>query len=292
MDREREQTAQSFGEEVVKVVRFRVQRFRPEEGKAYVQEFQVPVYRGMTVLDGLHYVRDNLDSTLAYRFSCRMGVCGSCGMFINGFPRLACQTQILELGSDTVDVRPMPNYPVVKDLVPDLGPLFEKHRTVRPYVIRDPRELEQPTGEFLQKPEELEEFLQFTYCIKCGLCLTACPTVATDPQYLGPQALAQAYRYCKDTRDAGMDERLKVAAGTEGPWRCHLAGACSEACPKGVDPALGIQLLKRLALLRRWRLKKPHRPAPLAGERTGVSRRPGIPEPPPPTVESEGSASS
>ncbi len=281
-----EHSGQALSDEIVREVVFRVQRYSPGQDRPVTREYRVPVTRGMTVLDGLHYIRDNLDATLSYRFSCRMGVCGSCGMYINSFPRLACQTQILELNSDLVDVRPMPNYPVVKDLVPDLSQLFAKHREVQPFIIRNEQELEHPTAEFLQKPEELLRYLQFTYCIKCGLCLTACPTVATDPRYLGPQALAQSYRYCADTRDAGAEGRLRIAAGRDGVWRCHLAGACSEACPKGVDPALGIQLLKRLAVLRALSLKKPHSPAPVAGKRTGVERRPGIPQPPPPTVES------
>jgi len=275
----------TFGEEVVKEVIFRVQRFSPGQKSPYLREYRVPVRRGMTVLDGLHYIRDNQDPTLSYRFSCRMGICGSCGMYINGFPRLACQTQILELNANIIEVRPMPNYAVTKDLVPDLQSLFDKHRSVRPHVLREEPEMDHPTGEFSQSPEELESFLQFAYCIKCGLCLTACPTVATDPNYIGPQALAQAYRYCVDTRDASSEERLRAVAGPEGPWRCHLAGACSEACPKGVDPAFGIQLLKGLIVGRNLGLKKPHKPAPVAPKQTEAQRRPGIPEPPPPTVE-------
>ncbi len=272
-----------FGEEIVKEVLFRVHRFSPDGGGARMQEYRVPVRRGMTVLEGLHYIRDNLDATLSYRFSCRMAICGSCGMFINGLPRLACQTQILELESDLIEVRPLPNYRVIKDLVPDLSPFFEKHRSLMPYIIRQ----DEPEGELLQSPEELNAYLQFAYCIKCGLCYAACPTVATDEEYFGPQALAQAFRYTTDSRDGGWEVRMKVACSPEGLWHCHFAGACSEACPKGVDPALAIQLLKREAVFVRWGLKRPHPPAPEAPEVTEGKRREGIPEPPPPTVSKE-----
>jgi len=171
-------------------------------------------------------------------------------MFINNLPQLACQTQVLHLGTDVVTVAPLPNYPNVKDLVPDLEPLIEKHAAIKPFIIHPkPREIDEPTGEFLQTPEEREAFSQFTYCIKCGLCLAACPTVATDPLFLGPQALAQAYRYTADNRDCGLQERLEAIDAFHGPYQCHLAGACSQACPKGVDPALGIQLLKRTLVL-------------------------------------------
>lgn len=225
------------------------------------ERYQVPVERGMTVLDCLQFIREEIDPTLAYRSSCRMAICGSCAMMIQGRPRLACQTQALELG-DRVEVGPLPNYRVVKDLVVDLSGLFEKHRALMPYILRP----EEPIGELLQSPEELERYLQFAYCTKCGACLSACPTAATDPSFLGPQALAQAYRWTVDTRDGGGMQRLQRAVAPEGLFRCHFAGACSEACPKGVDPALALQRLKRLALEVRWRLRQLHPPAPLAPE--------------------------
>ena len=103
----------------------------------------------------------------------------------------------------------------------------------------------QPTREYRQLPDQVEAFEQFSYCIKCGICVAACPTSASDPQFSGPQALGQCYRYCADSRDGGARGRLELADSNHGAWRCHLAGACSEACPKGVDPALAIQLLKR-----------------------------------------------
>ena len=232
-------------------ITFRVHRFDPDTDAAPSwKEYRLHVTEGMTVLEALHEIKAQQAPTLAWRSSCRMGVCGSCGMFINALPQLACQTQVLHLGTDFVTVAPLPNYPNVKDLVPNLEPLIEKHAAIKPFIVHPvSREMETPTGEFLQTPEEREAFSQFTYCIKCGLCLAACPTVATDPLFLGPQALAQAYRYTADNRDCGLQERLEAIDAFHGPYQCHLAGACSQACPKGVDPALGIQLLKRTMVL-------------------------------------------
>lgn len=230
---------------------FRVRRFDPETDSApHWDSYTLNVVEGMTVLEALHQIKAEKEPTLAWRSSCRMGVCGSCGMFINDLPRLACQTQVLHLGTDVVTVAPLPNYSNVKDLVPNLEPLIEKHAAIKPYIIHPkPQEVEEPTGEFLQTTEEREAFSQFTYCIKCGLCLAACPTVATDPLFLGPQALAQAYRYTADNRDCGLQERLETIDVFHGSYQCHMAGACSVACPKGVDPAFGIQLLKRTLVL-------------------------------------------
>jgi len=273
-------------QEVLKTVTFRVFRFNPEKDKKpHFDTFQVPVIRGMTILDGLMYIKENLDNTLSYRKSCRMGVCGSCGMFVNGFPELSCQVQILHLNADVLEIRPLPNYPTIRDLVADYTPMFEKHEAIKPYVIRgDEKELFDPSGEFAQSPEELEAYLQFSYCLKCGLCLAACPTVSTDDKFLGPQALAQAYRYIIDNRDDGYRERLEVLDTPHGPWRCHFPGACSEACPKGVDPAFAIQLLKREIVARKLRLRKPHRVAQLAPKPEKAEPRPGIPKAPEPTV--------
>ncbi len=230
---------------------FRVRRFDPEADSApHWASYDLNVVEGMTVLEALHQIKAEKEPTLAWRSSCRMGVCGSCGMFINDLPRLACQNQVLHLGTDVITVAPLPNYPNVKDLVPNLEPLIEKHAAIKPFIIHPkPQEVDEPTGEFLQTAEEREAFSQFTYCIKCGLCLAACPTVATDPLFLGPQALAQAYRYTADNRDCGLQERLEAIDVFHGTYQCHMAGACSVACPKGVDPAFGIQLLKRMLVL-------------------------------------------
>jgi len=231
----------------MEVVKLRIQRFDPSvDRKPRMQEYEVPYRDGMTVLQAILHVRDYLDHSVGVRFSCRMASCGSCGMKINGRPRLACYTQVVELKTRTVTVQPMDNFPIVKDLVTDMQSFFEKHREVMPYIIRgEAGVIDNPRSDFVMSPKDLEGILQFTYCIKCGLCTSSCPTVATDSLFPGPQALAQAYRYLMDVRDEGGEERFKVLDTPHGVWRCHYAGSCSAVCPKGVDPALGIQLLKR-----------------------------------------------
>ncbi|MDV3293421.1 MAG: succinate dehydrogenase iron-sulfur subunit [Nitrososphaerales archaeon] len=225
----------------------RVQRFNPSsDAKPRFEEFKVPLREGMTVLDAILHARDYTDHSIGVRFSCRMASCGSCGMKINGLPRLACYTPVEELNSNTVTVQPMDNFPIVKDLATDLSGFFEKHTSLLPHLVRsDAEEMDGPTSEYSMSPKELDEITQFTYCIKCGLCTSSCPTAATDSLYPGPQALAQAYRYTMDVRDEGGKERFRLMDTEHGIWRCHYAGSCSAVCPKGVDPALGIQLLKR-----------------------------------------------
>jgi succinate dehydrogenase / fumarate reductase iron-sulfur subunit len=265
---------------------FRIRRFAPGRDKEPVwKDYQVAYEAGMTVLDGLWKVKESIDPTLAWRASCRMGVCGSCGMLINGKAGLGCNTQISELATSMVTVAPLSNFPIVRDLVPDLRPLFDAHTALSPYIIRsDSSEQEEPTGEYYQSAEEMESYLQFSYCIKCACCMAACPTCATDPIYSGPVALAQAHRYNTDTRDDGFEARKEVLAGEAGPWRCHFAGECSRVCPKGVDPAKAIQLMKRQLVADALGLRKNRLPAELAKKPDGIERRPDIPEAPAPTV--------
>jgi succinate dehydrogenase iron-sulfur subunit len=234
----------------------RVARENPADrtGRSY-QEFAIPYEAGMTVLSALLHAKEYFDHSIAIRYSCRMASCGSCGMMINGIPRLACYTQVTELPNSPITVGPLDNYPLVRDLVTNFTSFFDKHRSVEPFLIRnDSSEQLTVTSEFAQRPEELDEFLQFSYCIKCGLCNAACPTMANDLAFIGPQALGQAYRYIADSRDEGASERLKVLDREHGVWRCHFAGSCSFVCPKGVDPALAIQKLRRFTITR----SEPH----------------------------------
>ncbi|MGQ9617721.1 MAG: succinate dehydrogenase/fumarate reductase iron-sulfur subunit [Candidatus Aminicenantia bacterium] len=268
-----------------KTITFKILRYNPQDGNPSINEYKIEIKKGMTVLDALILIKENLDATLSFRYSCRMGVCGSCGMFINGLPALACQTQVLHLESDVVEVKPLPNYDIIRDVVPDLEPLFCKHKEIKPFIIRkDEEELEKPKNEYVMTPEELERISQFTYCIKCGSCLSACPTYATDNEFCGPQALAQAYRYMADVRDEGFNERLSAVDSPHGCWRCHYASACSQACPKGVDPALGIQLLKREITLNWLGVKKKKEGAKLYTPPKEKKVREGIPSPPERTV--------
>ena len=230
----------------VKLRVFRINAIHDPKDVHHFDEFQVPVKRWTTVLDALLDAKSFQDSSIGIRYSCRMASCGSCGMKINGIPRLACYTKISELSTNTITCEPLPNFPYIRDLVTDFSQFFNHHRSVMPYIqnkkadIPDVNEL----TEYEQTPEDLDKFLQFSYCIKCGLCYSACPTVATDLKFPGPQALSQAYRYFADSRDTDKSNRLKVIDTSHGISRCHFAGSCSNVCPKGVDPALGIQLLR------------------------------------------------
>lgn len=214
--------------------------------RAHYDSIEVPVQRWTTVLDALLHAKEYKDSSIGIRYSCRMASCGSCGMMINGIPRLACYTKVSELEGSTITVEPLANFPHIRDLVTDFSQFFDHHRNMQPYIQNDQADIKDMTKltEFMQSPEDLDRFLQFSYCIKCGLCYSACPTVATDTKFPGPQALAQAYRYFIDNRDTAGKERLNIVDDRHGIWRCHFAGSCSSVCPKGVDPALGIQLLR------------------------------------------------
>lgn len=228
-----------------KLITLRIARFNPQkDSDTKFMEFKVPVEKWTTVLEVILDVKKYFDHSVAVRYSCRQATCGSCGMVINGKPRLACFTKVSELNSDVVTVEPMHNFPIIRDLAVRFDRLFDTHHKVKPYLIRDDTEVTTETKELLQSPEELEQFIQFSNCIKCGLCNSACPTMATDSSFVGPQALAQAYRYVADSRDNGKDSRLKIIDDSHGIWRCHFAGSCSQVCPKGVDPAMGIQLLR------------------------------------------------
>jgi succinate dehydrogenase / fumarate reductase iron-sulfur subunit len=272
--------------DIIKTVRFEILRYDPQKDKApYLRQYSVPVTKGMTVLDGLHWIKEHEDRTLSWRSSCRMGICGSCGMFINGLPRLACNNQIVHLHSDVVTIKPLPNYDIIKDLVPDLESLFDKHRAVQPHLFRkDLEEQNLPTGEYFQSREELVNYIQFAYCIKCGLCLSACPTVATSKEYTGPQALTQGWRYMADSRDEDCQERTEEMYSEHGVYRCHFAGACSQVCPKGVDPALAIQLAKKDAFMKSFGLRKQRKATSVAPPVKNWKPQADIPKAPERTV--------
>lgn len=209
------------------------------------KQYNVNVNKYTSVLDVILQVKKKQENKLAVRYSCRMGICGSCGIVINGKPALACETNFMKEAKDkVVTVEPMQAHPILKDLVTDFNDFFEKHSSVEPHLVRtDVKEQMNGKKPFDQKPNETNKFLPYSYCIMCGLCLDACPVVNSNPEFLGPQALSQAYRYQMDSRDE-KEDRLTAIDKLTGLWGCEFAGACSKACPKGVDPASAIQLLK------------------------------------------------
>ena len=230
-------------------ITLQVARYRPEEeSEPTFQEFEVPCPKEWVVLDGLNYVKDQLDGTVSYRWSCRMGVCGSCGMTVNGEPKLTCATFLTDYAPGPVRVEPLRNFPVIRDLVVEIGDFMRKLTSVKPWIVRrDEKPLSE--GEYLQTPEEMEEYQQYSMCINCMLCYAACPIYGLDPKFIGPAAIALAQRYNLDSRDEGAEERLELLSDHEGIWGCTFVGECTEVCPKHVDPAGAIQRYKLTAAL-------------------------------------------
>ncbi|WP_432479701.1 succinate dehydrogenase/fumarate reductase iron-sulfur subunit [Nocardioides sp. GXQ0305] len=227
----------------------RVARYRPDrDHEPGWQEYEVPMREEWTVLDGLTHVKDEVDPTLVFRWSCRMGICGSCGMNVDDEPRLTCGTFLSDYAPGPVTVEPLAHFPVVRDLVVDLSDFMEKLPTVKPWIIRDddavPDQEGEGDGEYLQTPEELDAYKQFSMCINCMLCYAACPVYGLDPDFVGPAAIALAERYDLDSRDHGARERLDVLIEHEGVYGCTFVGECTRVCPKHVDPAGAIQRYK------------------------------------------------
>lgn len=203
-----------------------VSRYRPEiESAPTFQAYEVPLTREWAVLDGLTYIKDHLDGTLSFRWSCRMGICGSSGMTINGDPKLACATFLADYLPGPVRVEPMRNFPVIRDLVVDISDFMAKLPSVKPWLVRhDEPPVED--GEYRQTPAELDAFKQFSMCINCMLCYSACPVYALDPDFLGPAAIALGQRYTwtratKVRRIAGMSWPRPTALG-RAPWWANV----------------------------------------------------------------------
>lgn len=230
-------------------ITLRVTRYRPEsDTEPTTQEYEIPLRKEWAVLDGLNHIKDHLDGTLSYRWSCRMGVCGSCGMTVNGEPKLTCATFLEDYAPGPIRLEPLANFPVVRDLVVDIGNFMRTLPRVKPWLIRS--EQEAPAErEYPQLPAEREEYEQFSMCINCMLCYAACPVYGLDQEFLGPAAIALAQRYNLDSRDQGGSERMDVLSDAEGIWACTFVGECSAVCPKDVDPAGAIQRYKFTAAM-------------------------------------------
>ena len=228
-------------------IKLQVARYRPEqESEATFDEYEVPCSKDWVVLDGLNHVKDRIDGTLAYRWSCRMGVCGSCGMMVNGEPKLTCATFLTDYAPGPVRVEPLRNFPVIRDLIVDIGDFMRKLATVKPWIVRE-EEKPLSAGEYRQTPQELDDYKQYSMCINCMLCYSACPVYGLDPHFIGPAVIALAQRYNLDSRDEGSAERMAVLSEHDGIWGCTFVGECTKVCPKHVDPAGAIQRYKLTA---------------------------------------------
>jgi fumarate reductase iron-sulfur subunit len=221
-----------------------VARYRPEkESEPSVQTYEVPFRKDWVVLDALNYIKDRLDGSLSFRWSCRMGVCGSCGMTVNGQPRLTCASFLSAEPPGPIRVEPLRYFPVVRDLVVDITDFLTKLKKVKPWIVRQ-EEKPLAEGEYRQTPDQLDAYKQFSMCINCLLCYSACPIYGLEPTFIGPAAIALAQRYNQDSRDEGSAERLEILSHHDGMWQCTFVGECTKACPKHVDPAGAIQQYK------------------------------------------------
>ena len=227
--------------------KFRV--WRGDAGSGELKDYEVEVNEGEVVLDVLHRLQATQASDLAIRWNCKAGKCGSCSMEINGRPRLGCMTRMSIFDpAETLTITPMRTFPVIRDLVVEIGDFMRKLARVKPWLVR--RE-EKPLseGEHRQTPAEVDEYKPYSMCINCLLCYAACPVYGLDPQFIGPAAIALAQRYNLDSRDQGAGERLEALSTHEGVWGCTFVGECTKVCPKGVDPAGAIQRYKVKAAL-------------------------------------------
>ena len=229
-------------------VTIKIQRYNPEsDPKPYWAGYEIEVEPTDRLLDALHQVKWYHDGTLAFRRSCAHGVCGSDAMTINSANGLACKVLMQDVGTQ-VTVEPLRGFPIIKDLVVDMEPFFEKYRSIKPFFIN--YEPEPPTERY-QSPEDRARFDDTTKCILCGACTSSCPSFWGNHDYVGPAAIVQAHRFIFDSRDQGANERLEVLNDRDGVWRCRTVFNCVGACPRDIDVTRAIGEVKKLLLFNR-----------------------------------------
>ncbi len=241
---------------------FRIARSRNGGLITHFDLYKVDTKKGMTVLDALFQIQDRMDPSLSFRYSCRGAVCGSCSMLINKEPRLACRTQISETNQKTMKLKsfsklsetpagwnpeteiliePLPNMPILKDLVVDMTKFYEVLQTMK--MWSDTEDGETPRS---QSPNEREKIERYVNCILCALCYGSCPVNAENEEYVGPASLAKAWRFHEDSRTPDPDRYVQVAKQPAGAPLCDLVMNCVKVCPKGVAPGGAIRKLKEL----------------------------------------------
>lgn len=229
---------------------FKVYRYSPEAGdNPRWDTYWLDMDKcGPMVLDVLLYIKNKIDPTLAFRRSCREGICGSCAMNIGGNNTIACTKGWDEVAGNTISIAPLPHLPVVRDLIPDLTNFYAQHAYVQPYLKTDTPE---PEKEWQQSPEDRDELDGMYECILCASCSTSCPSYWWNgDKYLGPAALLQAYRWLIDSRDEATGERLDDLEDPFKLYRCHTIMNCAQVCPKGLNPAKAIAKIKHMMVER------------------------------------------
>ncbi|ACZ41701.1 succinate dehydrogenase and fumarate reductase iron-sulfur protein [Thermobaculum terrenum ATCC BAA-798] len=227
------------------LVTCKIRRYNPQtDQKPYYATYEVEAEPTDRVLDVLNHIKWYQDGTLTFRRSCAHGVCGSDAMRINGVNRLACKVLVRDIGQ-RMTIEPLLGFRVIRDLVVDLEPFFEKYKAIMPYLINDE---EPPERERLQSPEERELYDDTTKCILCAACTTACPPFWSNPDFLGPAALVNAHRFIFDSRDKGFEQRMAMLNDVDGVWRCRTVFNCTDACPRGIQVTNAIEEIKRKLL--------------------------------------------
>ena len=215
-------------------------------------QFEVPAYDNQTVLDVVSWVQQNADPTLSYRFACRVGMCGSCAMMVNGVPRWTCRTHISKvLDNGAVTIGPLRNLPVIKDLAVDMDPFFDKWVAAEA-VHHGGLTRDDPIAAVDETSAERVEANAGIECINCSVCYAACDTVAGNPDYLGPAALQRAWTLLNDAKDEGRLAILDAVSGSGGCHNCHSMGSCTAYCPNDLDPMSAIAGLKRETAKQFW----------------------------------------
>lgn len=215
--------------------------------------FEVPRQPAQTVLDVVTWIQREADATLAYRFACRVGMCGSCAMTVNGVARWTCRTHVSKVvDGESLEIAPLSNLPVIKDLATDMREFFDKWARARGR-FRGAQTRQHDFARIAPDSAERVAANAGIECIGCGVCYASCDVVAWRPDYLGPAALNRAWTLINDVRDIDRHERLRAVAGDAGCHACHTQGSCSERCPKGIEPTAGISGLKRIAARRAMR---------------------------------------
>jgi len=215
----------------------KIWRYNSKSGERELREYEIDAPEEATLLDALDIVKDRHDGSLAFRKSCRMMICGSCGMRMDGAAVLACKVRMYEFAESghVPVISAMGNLPIVKDLVVDMDPFWAKFKSVNPYL--QPGYEEPPAGkEYLVTQERMNVIHKESLCINCGCCVSECNSMESDPEFLGPQALAKGMRFVGDPRDGAKIARLEQYSAEHGLWDCTRCYMCNERCPKGVDP--------------------------------------------------------
>jgi succinate dehydrogenase/fumarate reductase iron-sulfur protein len=230
-----------------------VQRFTPgTDEQPRFATHDVTVGERSSILDALFALQRTALPDLAFRFSCRVGMCGSCAMVVNGREQLTCSTLVKKIGT-TLKIEPLRNLPVVRDLAVNLAPFFKAYKKTQPHFT--PRADLDPNG-FYRLPHRSKEWQAMNHqpqCIDCAACYSGCTLVTLNPRYVGPMALHRALTLTVDPRDGRHEERLNVVTGEDGAFRCHTLGNCHDVCPRGISPTQSIERLKRLAVWQQFR---------------------------------------